>query len=37
MSDQTRAVDGLINPLRFIFLLFSFLGRGVGSRPCKAN
>ena len=28
MSDQTRAVDGLINPLRFIFLLFSFLGGG---------
>ena len=27
MSDQTRAVDG---PLRFIFLLFSFLGRGGG-------
>lgn len=27
MSDQTRAVDG---PLRFIFLLFSFLGRGEG-------
>lgn len=37
MSDQTRAVDGLINPLRFIFLLFSFSGRGVGGRACKAN
>ena len=30
MSDQTRAVDVLINPLRFIFLLFSFLGRVGG-------
>ena len=27
MSDQTRAVGG---PLRFIFLLFSFLGRREG-------
>lgn len=35
MSDQTRAVDG---PLRFIFLLFSFLGRGgVWGSACKVN
>ena len=40
MSDQTRAVDG---PLRFIFLLFSFLGRGAGGggggwgSACKVN
>ena len=37
MSDQTRAVDC---PLRFIFLLFSFLGRGGGGvwgSACKVN
>ena len=38
MSDQTRAVDG---PLRFIFLLFSFLGKGGGGgvwgSACKMN
>ena len=37
MSDQKRAVDGLKNPLRFIFLLFSFLGRGGGGQGIQGE